>query len=172
MLHVTSWVLGKQVLRWRLASWKFIKEYPLDQYLWKRKEGGRTEQREKVGCDTVWMKTSAFTLLRHWMQAAPGRGQTLGDESFLNWDHSKTTAEGCHLIALLALVKKFLILKGENTVSITLPRISLAYNNKHSFLAHSSTDCPGFCWTTLGWFRCEAVDWVQIWSMYVSSSID
>lgn len=64
----------------RFECWKCIKEHCWDIHLWKRREGGRIEQREKVGSDAVRM-TSACTLLPHWMQAAPGDG---GDESFLN----------------------------------------------------------------------------------------
>lgn len=91
MLHVIGWVPGKQALRWRFSCSKFISGVRWDQYLWKRREGSRIEQREKVGYSTVRMKASvdsmgcseelshirvkgwAFTLLHYWVQAAPGR---------------------------------------------------------------------------------------------------
>lgn len=82
---------------------------------------------------------------------------TLGDEPFLICVHSKEE-QRCRLFAHSTSkhwVNKLLILKRENAVSITMPRISLAYKQQtlisHAALYRSSRILLN--WTVLIWVR-------------------
>ena len=50
--------LRKQILRWRLACGKFMREYCWDQHVGKKRKG-RIEYREKLSCDLVPLEVVA-----------------------------------------------------------------------------------------------------------------